>query len=292
VGIASLVALGLSAAASAQAPPAGQPTAIDVLFALKDPVATNHLHTATQASAFERRLSSELAAGLKAAARGMWDFRPAPSATAVPRLDIFLERHDDQWDIVMTLTTNAGERGTWRTSPQLYPPAELDRCCGDALPGEEPFRQDIEQRFGERLVGPNRDAVLNALMKEVPLGKDVVPLNSPVPGLALAVLPLQYDQNSLLADAHFAIICQWPQHGVVVLHSTGICQPSDYTPQSKLFSGITVRHDYFELKGMAKEPVAQHQGDLGQLQLRSFLLEAPPDVPDACGGSAPLVAQP
>ncbi|PYT29109.1 MAG: hypothetical protein DMG57_12780 [Acidobacteria bacterium] len=272
----------------ARAQDLGELPTINVSFALKEPIAINAVRS--HASDFQRQLSVVLAEKLKSTVLDIWNFTGSQDPAAFPRLDISLKRHEGQWDIVINLETSASGLGSLLATMPLYPPEELDRCCENALPGEGRFRQDIGEKFEEWLLGGDRDAFLKALMHTVPLGNGIVPLDPPAAGLAFAVLPLRWDPKSPLASATFAVFYHWPQHGEVTLHSTSFCEPSDYTPQTKLFAGIKVRHDSFQVKGKDKEDIAQHLADLSQLQPLRFLLEAPPDVGDSCLGLGPVVA--
>lgn len=267
----------------AQPQTAGGPARIGVWFALKEPVAAFALRD--QAAGFQTQVTTDLRTRLNTALQGYWDLEAARSAGETPRLDIFLEKNGDQWGVVMMLATEAAPQGPWRAS--LYRPGDLDLCCNGGLPGESILQQDIEKRFDELLQG-SRDPILTALKTSVPLGKEVVLLGPPAPGAdAFAVLPLHW--GARWATASYKLLCQWPQHGTVFLYSTGVCEPSDYTPQRKQYDAVKVRHDYFELRGRGREPIAQHVNDLDRLQPLAFFLEDATPAPD-CTGQGPLVA--
>jgi hypothetical protein len=107
------------------------------------------------------------------------------------------------------------------------------------------------------------------------------PSNATVPEQATAVLPLEFDKYRELSLSKFLIMCEWRDHGIVILHSTGTGAPMDFTPDAPKFKGIWVVLNKWDFGGNIEE-VSIHVNDLPGLKPRALYLEqinlAPPQM--------------
>ena len=200
-----------------------------------------------------------------------WSF--SSSAEDPPLLIIWLQKGHPDWEIRMSLRTAAGERGPWKA--KLFAPGDLEALGG--LPSPSRWPDTILAAFRDGLMTEHSPEVLATLEELIPLGRQVVPLGPQPPAnpdQARAILPLKWEKYCSFAASEFRIVYQWTGGGEVVLHSSGISMPFDYTPDQPAFRGMVVIHQFWESANQSV-PIAERLPRLSELQPLAFYLVKP-----------------
>jgi len=243
---------------------------VNVKFAFRLPAVETRFEQVSQ-SDIEKDASVELA-------KSCWTHFPywtfQATAGDLPRLDAWLSLKNSTWSLNIALAHASGRKLKDKWSTVLYAPGDLDT---GGLPKDRAWTAKIKATFEGLLEGESENEILKALQEFAPLGTQV----ARVPAQSTAVLPLEFAKYQVLSLSSFRIMCQWPGHGVVVLHSTGTGAPNDFTPETPKYKGIWVVHNKWEFGGHSEE-ISAHMNDIQGLKTLAFYLEElkspPPQV--------------
>jgi len=195
-----------------------------------------------------------------------WNFRPA-RANELPRLEFRIRAKEETYDIRVRLRDSDDKRvGGEKTFP-LQPPGEAERVSG-TTPNLNRIPLLAGLALQDWLQEDNGEALLQVLESGVPLAFKMEPAQPPP---LRAILPLSWDRHWDLGMSCFLIVCEWPDSGIVQLHSRGVGIPSLY-PGSNPFQALLVRHESWGPNGHL-ESIDHHLQHLAQLKPRKVYLE-------------------
>ena len=143
-----------------------------------------------------------------------------------------------------------------------------------SLPRPDKWPAEISKTFSTGLVVPNQQDMLETLKPSVPLGREqaIIAAVQNSEGLPSAVLPLKWETHQDISECQFLLRFDRPGGGRVTIHSTGLGNFAQYTPDHPQFSGLVVQLEKWQQGGI-EESVSAHVGELQQLTPVEFYLK-------------------
>jgi hypothetical protein len=220
----------------------GQPLGVNVSFEFTAPEIKNAFDTAAERKSLEQAITSSMVSALQAHFH-YWTFTGVPQpANATLKLGL---RETDAVMLWLTLVSATGtELKSWEAV--IFPPGELIRR---GIPSKSEWLNTLPSVFENRLLKLNNQPILEQLEVTAPVGKEFAFMPAPTDPSILprVVLALDWSKYSDLSECQFRLRYDWSQGGKVTIHSSGISLPFAFTPQNRLFDGIAVQLEIWQL---------------------------------------------
>jgi hypothetical protein len=215
----------------------------------------------------EAQIASELAKTLQAQV-GFWMFQETAAASA-PQVRVQLRKNGA---VIMSMElVSATGKVLKKWEVEMIKAIDLEF---QPLPKPDKWPSEISKTFSAGLVVPNQQDVLGTLKPSVPLGREqaIIAAVQNSEGLPSAVLPLKWETHRDISECQFLLRFDRPGGGKVTIHSTGLGNFAQYTPDHPQFSGVVVQLEKWQQGGI-EESVSAHVGELPQLKPVEFYLK-------------------
>lgn len=246
----------------------GQPLGVSVSFEFTESRIASAFDTAAERKSLEQAITAGMVSGLQTHFH-YWTFTPASQPTnATLKLGL---RETDAVMLWLKLVSPTGtELKSWESV--IFPPGELIRR---GIPSKSEWLNTLPPAFENKLLKLNNQEILEALEVTAPVGKEFALMPAPADPSILprVVLALDWNKYSDLSECRFRLRYDWSQGGKVTIHSSGISMPFAFTPQNRLFDGIAVQLETWQL-GANKVNIDQMRQHLTELAPVEYYLES------------------
>ena len=197
-----------------------------------------------------------------------WTFKQGSDA-GQPQLKVQLQKSDG---ITLVLAFVNGTGVTVKEwSADVFKSVDLELR---PLPRPNQWPKEIMDAFTTKVLILNQQEILEKLKLQAPVGREsaIIKPNADATGLPFAVLPLNWDTHQDIAECQFLLRFDRAGGGKVTIHSTGLGNSFQYTPDHPQFPGIEVQLEMWQ-QGGVEESMKTHIGDLQGLTPVEFYLK-------------------